>query len=264
MRTFSILVVVAALLAPSVVLAQPVASMMDACGETAQRYFRDYEARTEMRYNGARVDGVQTVGGDIYLETRSAYIACAFTPDGSSMIEFFVDGVDETSFVSHGAHPHGTKSDRPEYFTVTGVAYDDVLNLRRDPSPHADIVGALGNGDRVRNLGCREVSGGRWCRVGLLDEMGGSGWVNARYLEAEDTPASSGHAINHGSLLRNRCAEAVAREVGVSPDDVIVTSEEISEGTGLTVIRVGVPYGQADWVCEMRPSGEVVSVFYGG
>lgn len=76
--------------------------------------------------------------------------------------------------------------------------------------------------------------------------------------------ASSGQMLNHGSNVDNACARAVAREVGVSPNDVIVTNSTVSEGTGNHVVYVGVPYGQADWVCEADRSGRVINVFYGG
>ena len=183
--------------------AQPVPLMEDACSRMARDFFSDREARTDMRYAGARVDGTETVRGDIFLETRAAFVACAFSPRSGQMIEFFVDGQDHTHFAmggpaqlpsppSAGGHVVGSPGPggpwRPGFFRVTGVAPNDVLNLRAAPSPRARIVGALPNGARVRNLGCRSEGRGRWCRVGLLDEMGGEGWASARYLTA------AGHA----------------------------------------------------------------------
>ena len=76
--------------------------------------------------------------------------------------------------------------------------------------------------------------------------------------------SSSHQAVNHGSDVDNACARAVAREVGVSPNDVMVTNSTVSEGTGRHVVYVGVPYGQADWVCEADWNGRVINVFYGG
>jgi len=61
------------------------------------------------------------------------------------------------------------------YFRVSGVPSNDVLNMRKYPLPSAPQVGALANGDKVRNLGCRSQGNWRWCRVGLTDEMGGQG-----------------------------------------------------------------------------------------
>jgi hypothetical protein len=94
--------------------------------------------------------------------------------------------------------------------------------------------------------------------------MGGEGWVNARYLRESNPPSSPGAGIDHGGNVSNRCAEAVARKVGVSANDVVVTDATISEGTGHHVVYVGVPYGKADWICEADRSGRVVDVFYSG
>ena len=98
----------------------------------------------------------------------------------------------------------------------------------------------------------------------MLDEMRSEGWANARYLNEIGAPSGSSANIDHGGRIRNRCAEAVAREVGVSPNDVVVTNSTISEGTGNHVVYVGVPYGKADWICEADRNGNVVNVFYSG
>lgn len=91
------------------------------------------------------------------------------------------------------------EADGPDFFSVTGVAANDVLNLRAGPSAREEKVGEIPpNGTCVRNLGCR---GGltyqeystlsptqraerlkerpRWCRV---EYQGMRGWVAARYL----------------------------------------------------------------------------------
>ena len=82
--------------------------------------------------------------------------------------------------------------------------------------------------------------------------------------KSESSNVRSSSNINHGGYIQNTCAAAVARKVGVSPDDVVVTRSTISEGTGNHVVYVGVPYGKADWVCEADRDGRVVNVFYSG
>lgn len=151
-----------------------------------------------------------------------------------------------------------------DYVTVHGVPRNDVLNVRSGPSAQSRIVGALANGDRVRNLGCRNAGGSRWCRIQMLDDMKSEGWVNDRYLKESGAPSDSGGNIDHGGRIENNCAAAVAREVGVSANDVMVTNSTISEGTGRHVVYVGVPYGKADWICEADRNGRVVNVFYSG
>jgi len=149
---------------------------------------------------------------------------------------------------------------------VTGVASNDVLNVRSGPGPNYRVVGALGNGDRVRRLGCQNVASSRWCQIEMMTDMRERGWVNARFLSGTGGASSSqpGGAINHGGGIRTACARAVARQVGVSPDDVVVTRSSISEGTGRHVIYVGVPYATEDWVCEADRNGNVVNVFFSG
>lgn len=66
---------------------------------------------------------------------------------------------------------------------VTGVASDDVLNVRSGPGTGNRIVGALANGDSVRSLGCEDVGGSRWCQIEMMTDMRERGWVNARYLQ---------------------------------------------------------------------------------
>lgn len=66
----------------------------------------------------------------------------------------------------------------PDLFDVTGVASNDVLNIRQLPSASSAIVGALAhNSAAVEVIGT--TSGGRW---GLVNFGDGSGWVSMRYM----------------------------------------------------------------------------------
>jgi uncharacterized protein YraI len=91
------------------------------------------------------------------------------------------------------------EADGPDFYAVTGVTSNDVLNVRAEPSPHAAKVGEIPpDGTCVRNLGCQggltfreftELSPAqqakrleenpRWCRV---EYQGVAGWVAGRYL----------------------------------------------------------------------------------
>jgi uncharacterized protein YraI len=63
-----------------------------------------------------------------------------------------------------------------------------VLNVRAGPSAGDRIVGALANGQVVRDLGCENRGSSRWCRIQQLDDMRSEGWVNARYLRESAPP----------------------------------------------------------------------------
>lgn len=90
-------------------------------------------------------------------------------------------------------------ADGPDFYRVTGVPRDDVLNIRVAPEARAAKVGAIPpDGTCIRNLGCRggltfqeystlskseqarrQKENPRWCRV---EYQGVTGWVAARYL----------------------------------------------------------------------------------
>ncbi|MCC0001558.1 MAG: SH3 domain-containing protein [Methylobacteriaceae bacterium] len=77
----------------------------------------------------------------------------------------------------------------PDYWAVSGVKAGDSLNLREDASPHAKIVARFSNGTVLRNLGCKNAQGQRWCRVERADVAGQRGWVNGRHLRESAAPA---------------------------------------------------------------------------
>ena len=97
--------------------------------------------------------------------------------------------------------PAALAEGNPRSWAVTGVASDDVLNMRDVPSGDARKVGSIPPGARgVKNLGClrkhpsleewmgmsedaRRDAKLLWCRV----EYGGKqGWVAARFLKDAD------------------------------------------------------------------------------
>ena len=65
---------------------------------------------------------------------------------------------------------------------VTGLAPDDMLNVRATASPIGTVQTRLPNGSSVKNLGCNDVNGHQWCKVEDVDNPKVSGWAPARYL----------------------------------------------------------------------------------
>jgi uncharacterized protein YraI len=132
---------------------------------------------------------------------------------------------------------------------VTGVASNDVLNVRSGPGTNYGIVGALGNGDRVRNLRCQTVGSARWCEIEMMTDMRERGWVNGRYLSAglgaatqlPESPGSSG-------------AGEVLRVTGLAPGGLL----NVRSGPG-TSYRVTGALGNGDTVrslgCESTAGG---------
>lgn len=149
MRPIPLLTFAAALAAAVPAAAQSPGFRLDECGSMAREFFGDYEARADMRDQGVRTDGTFAIGGDIFLETRKAYVSCSFAPDGITMTEFYVDGQDETAF-AQGGSPGGEGP-------VDGVGYDDArptvtgdVRVQFAPGTSGARYGnRLGSGDAV-------------------------------------------------------------------------------------------------------------------
>lgn len=77
-------------------------------------------------------------------------------------------------------------ADGPDYFAVTNVAPDDVLNVRIGPTHLARIVGSIPHdADGVSNEGCDwgtmdQPNPRPWCKIEYRDAIG---YVNAHYLK---------------------------------------------------------------------------------
>lgn len=81
----------------------------------------------------------------------------------------------------------------PSLYAVTGVAPDDVLNVRAEPGPDAAKLAGLQPDERpVEVIEIMESGGQRWGRV--LAE-GRPGWVNMAYLEEIDFERVADSAI---------------------------------------------------------------------
>lgn len=94
-----------------------------------------------------------------------------------------------------GIGPAVAEADGPDFFSVTDVADDDVLNIRAAPAPSGALIATIpSDGDGIANLGCiggltlaewdaaSEVERAaaaktRWCRVGYDRTVGwAAGW----------------------------------------------------------------------------------------
>ncbi|WP_284274410.1 SH3 domain-containing protein [Mesorhizobium huakuii] len=69
----------------------------------------------------------------------------------------------------------------PFISVVTGLAPDDLLNVRAKPSAIGKTEARLAAGASVRNLGCNDIDGHPWCKV-ASDNPKAIGWAPARYL----------------------------------------------------------------------------------
>jgi hypothetical protein len=75
----------------------------------------------------------------------------------------------------------------PDYWEMTGVPKGDALSVRATPSPKGKLVTQVLNSAIMKNLGCRNTRGQRWCQV--EDGAGRRGWVNGKYLREGASPS---------------------------------------------------------------------------
>ncbi|MGX5828271.1 SH3 domain-containing protein [Mesorhizobium sp. 43Arga] len=69
----------------------------------------------------------------------------------------------------------------PFISVVTGLAPDDLLNIRAKPSAIGKTEARVAAGASVRNLGCNDIDGHPWCKI-ESDNPKAIGWAPARYL----------------------------------------------------------------------------------
>lgn len=97
----------------------------------------------------------------------------------------------------------GADASGPDFFRVTGVASNDVLNIRAQPTARSAIIGIIPpNGNGIQNLGCqsgltygqwqsatpaeREAARKRvWCQIYY---RGVNGWVAGWFLAEGSAP----------------------------------------------------------------------------
>lgn len=223
----------------STAAAQSVDAMLNQCAGVAQSYFRDGTARTSMQYNGQRVDGTHAINGRIFLETRYEDVACSYAPDGREMVEFFAEGRLRNAYLPGTVS--GDNAGSTGIVEVTGVPANDILNVRSGPGTGYPIVGALGNGDRVRRLVCQDQGRSRWCQIEMLTDMRERAWVNARYLtqgRASQLPVDAtvpGTDFNATGILR--CTNQMGPTMFDCPFGVI------RRGNGSGTVVVTLPTG---------------------
>ena len=78
----------------------------------------------------------------------------------------------------------------PTYFQVHGVKAGEALTAHAAASDKSDVVGELPEGTLVRDLGCQDHEGAKWCNVEAADETQVRGWVEHRYLQASAAPST--------------------------------------------------------------------------
>lgn len=71
------------------------------------------------------------------------------------------------------------------FANVKGVAQDDVLNVRENPTYKSNKVGSFPRDSFMIVDYCKQIGHSTWCKVfpSPLMDQGGKGWVNAHFLK---------------------------------------------------------------------------------
>lgn len=185
--------------------------MIADCSRAARDFHRSWGAGVDLRYSEPRVDGTETVGGEIYLETRSAYVACAFAPGGAPMVEFFVDGTDHTAFVTSGPDGLNQSAAATDWAYVAPeeggprrwqVTARGGLRMHETRSTGSPVTETLSEGAILSNLGCQSAGGRTWCDVQPF-RGGTRGFVAAEFLVPAPGPQGTAPPVGEdNSALR--------------------------------------------------------------
>ncbi|MGE0279188.1 MAG: SH3 domain-containing protein [Rhizobiaceae bacterium] len=130
----------------------------------------------------------------------------------------------------------------PAYLEVVGIADNDLLNLRATASAGGMVIGRLPNGSRVKNLGCSEVKGYRWCKIVDLVDAKVAGWAAERYLVET--------AVDPAELPSEAPADSASQgaDVAALPSDKTEAPKTGFDATG--IIPCARQFGQPMSLCQ--------------
>ncbi|MXU63931.1 MliC family protein [Oceanomicrobium pacificus] len=160
------------------------------------------------------------------------------------------------------ALPVGAEASGPDYFQVTGVASDDVLNLRDGPSAASAKIGTIPHdADGLANLGCEggmsyaewekasaeereKAAKTRWCKVSY---KGQEGYVAGWFLGEGSAPAQM--AADEGPSFDCAKAESAAEELVCTTPVLAALDREMAR---LYRLAVDSPNLDADRAAELK------------
>ena len=152
---------------------------------------------------------------------------------------------------------------------VTGLAPNDLLNVRVAASAIAKVQMRLDAGASVTNLGCNDVNGHKWCKIAATDNPKLSGWAPARYLiplnpaayvegttgTTEAAPAANGE-VAAGSAASSQPAPALPPDLSARlGGEGQAVSKSPMKSAAITAMQDA--YGLALVANETPPTGEI-------
>lgn len=90
------------------------------------------------------------------------------------------------------AAPADAQTANPEFWEVVGVGGA----LRNVPADGSSVVDRPDPGEIVKNLGCRQSRGRRWCQVELVDHPEVRGWIGNNNLRVAPGPGTEADGLS--------------------------------------------------------------------
>ncbi len=132
------------------------------------------------------------------------------------------------------------------------------LIIHDAPSTGAPKLGAVWNGDPLRNLGCRASEGRTWCNVATLADPGIEGWAAAEFLVegngmVSDAPANAGTSGTTDALVPGTAFNATGQ--------IPCSMDAFSGNCDFGVVRAGNGNG---YVSITLPDGSGATIYFEG
>lgn len=185
---------------------------------------------------GNSFQGVLPASGDYRIRVYLMRNAARRNETADYTLNISIGGSAASTQVPGADYADGLKGG-PDWWQVTGLTAGDTLNVRSGPGTSNTVVGALANGDRVRNLGCRMNGGTKWCQIEVPGDQPFTGWAAGRYLREGSAPGGRNSAAASEASGMIPCA--------MSTDQPMTTCKfRVSRGQGGTAsVWVTLPAG---------------------
>jgi len=139
---------------------------------------------------------------------------------------------------------------------VTGLAPDDLLNVRAKPSAIGKTEARLAAGANVRNLGCNDIDGHPWCKI-ESDNPKASGWAPARYLVPVNPATVSLDQADAGAAPDAATPTAGGTASAMPPAESTATAAEASSLQPDLTARLGGAAHPATSAAPMKSAAEI-------
>jgi hypothetical protein len=87
-------------------LAQSPEFMMADCRNLSRLFFDDFDAQSDVKYEGQRADGSHYVNGTIFIADSAEHFQCSYASSGRRLLDFWAQDQSWPHFVVGGGGPN--------------------------------------------------------------------------------------------------------------------------------------------------------------